>query len=538
MRIAERVLGLPASGSPEKSRLVLLALTAIVLLFVWLRVPHLSAFSFTIDEATMVACARGVLERGYPYVMVGTMEVPLATYELLPYPIALSMALFGGSEWAVRLPAFLFSLGSLLLLYRMASVWFDRRVALFTALLYALSPWAIYWGSNAFHPAQAQFFALLTLIQGQRILREQTPPTHCYGLAALYFSLAYLSWEGIGFLLPIVFIAGLVLNWGQWKWLQQRGLWLAITAVATVVILQGVRRVMLQVSYLMVGSGKSETSMPQLVFTQMDYNPWFYIRNLFALENHVVLTAVFLAGLLLLRRSWNLRFVYVLVLGAVFFLTNFLPFTSAHYIYWVLPFFFMACSAVTFMAADMLAPSRHSTLRMPQLGAAALLTVFLGLAVASVSPFGLQLYGISPWQDNSRPDLRVGLAEADYRTLARNLRAQLQPGDVVITLATLPTQIYGGTKGDYFLQSVTSQKVVYDPGAGLPRYVDKYAGVPVLRSQAELEDVLYRNHRVWLLVAPTTIFNQLQDRRLIEFINQRFRTVSETYDGALYLWER
>lgn len=503
-----------------------------------LRLRGIGDFSLTLDETTLVEFARGVLARGYPFVMVGTMEVPLATYELVPYPIAASMLMFGFSEFSVRLPAALFSVGTTVLVHAAASRWFDRRVAALAALLYAVSPWAIYWGQNVFHPAQAQFFALLTLLHAHPLLHDERPPARAYYRAALCFALAFLSWEGMGFLLPVIFITGLLVNGGRWQWLTRIHLWTAIAGIAAVVILQGVRRVLLQVSYLMVGSGKSEVSLPQAAFAKAGYDPWFYLVNFFGVESHVVLTAVFALGLFFLRRNASLRFVYALVLGAIFFLTNFLPFTSAHYVFWVLPLFLIGVSATTFAVADLPGFGRLQPLRTARAAGATIFVVLVALELATASPFGLKPYDVDAWRNPQRKDLRRGLAGVDYRGPLDVFKREVRPGDVVITLAALPMKLYAGTTGDYFMQSLTWQKLVYDPGAASPRYVDHYVGNPVLRSRSELEDLLVRHERVWLLVAPYGLFRKMQDRELINFIDTHLALVAESYDSELYLWQR
>lgn len=520
-------------------RPTLLSISILLILVAAIRLWLINDFSLTIDEATLVAFAQGILQRGYPYIMVGTMEVPLATYELVPYPIAASMAVFGLNEFAVRLPSVLFGMGTAALIFFAAQRWFNLRTAILATLLYALSPWAIYWGHNCFHPAQAQFFGLLTLIRVHTLLNDTLPPRRAYYQAALFFVLAFLSWEGIGFMLPIVFIAGLVMNGGNMAWLKRRYLWYAVGLISAVVVIQGVRRVLLQVSYLMVGSGKSETSLPQLVFTHNDYNPWFYITNFFGLESNVVLTLVFLAGVFLLKSDRNLRYIYAVVIGAIFFLANFLSFSSAHYVYWVLPFFVLSVAAVTMQFSDSVVTGNLRRSNFGRVSGWAVMLLLVGVELATATPYGLKLYDlVDHWQDPQRKDLRVGLAGADYKGLSEVFKREYRPGDVVVTLAAMPMNIYAGTKGQFFLEGITTQKVIYDPGGKSPYYVDKYVGNPVLRGREELEDICYHSERVWLFVAPYGMFAKLQEPGLMDFINTRMKVVAESYDATLYLWSR
>lgn len=541
MPLNKRSFTLPALSHPGSHALAHVVAVIVITIGAVIRLLSLDDFSLTLDETTLVQFALGVLERGYPHIYVGTMEVPLATYELVPYPMALSIYFLGVNDFAARLPAALFGIGTSILIYLTALRWFNWRVAIVAVTLYALSPWAIFWGSNCFHPAQAQFFALLAIIQIRTLLSADEKPLRTYYLAVLAFVAAFLSWEGIGFLLPVMFVVGIIVNWGQWRWILNRHLWLAMLLIAVVVVLQGTRRVLLQEAYLMVGSGKSEVSLPQLVFTMPGYEPWFYINNFFLIESHLVLTLLFVLGFLTLAKNWNMKFVYATVITGVFFMTNFLAFNSAHYVFWLLPIFLIAASAAVVSLSQTLTSHANNA----GLSSARPVSAFISVILISSALIFSNSYVVKPyelfdtWQDPERVDVRRGLAGVDYRGLVYAFKREYQPGDVVITMASYPMDIYGaGTHGDYFLQSVTAQKVIYDPGNSGPYYVDKYSGIPVLRSQQELEDLLHRHKRVWLLAAPYGIFRIMQNRELLEYINTNMKVRAESYDGILYLWDK
>ncbi|HEY7974379.1 MAG TPA: glycosyltransferase family 39 protein [Ktedonobacterales bacterium] len=72
---------------------------------------------------------------------------------LLGLTIAGSLLLFGYHFWAVRLVPILFTLGALLLFYRLTLLLFNRRVATFGALLFATFPIAAFYGRDVAHEA-------------------------------------------------------------------------------------------------------------------------------------------------------------------------------------------------------------------------------------------------------------------------------------------------------------------------------------------------------------------------------------------------
>lgn len=496
--------------------------------------------SLTLDESTIVVFAQSILEKGYPYVYVGSMEVQLATYEIVPYFMALSISLFGLTDVAVRLPAALFGLGTTYLIFATAWRWFDWRVAILAGILYALSPWAIFWATNAFHPSQMQFFAMLTIIQAHKIITLDKVEPRTYYLTTFFFTCSYLSWEGIGFLLPILLVVIILMRWGNWDWLKNRHVWIASAIIVFVVVAQGIRRVLLQKSYLMVGSGRGDVSLPEFVFTKTYYDPFFYVNELFLREGHWILTGLFIIGVFYTRRSINFRFVYFLTIVAVFFMTNFLGYYSAHYIYYALPFLFMAVAVVTFELLKSVTSTTFSdTLSGGRVARRISYCLLIAIEIGSASAFGPKLWRTyGNLSDIGRGDMRPGLASIDYKGLIETMDSLSKPGDAIINFAPFTLRRYINKSGDYFLQNFTMQKLVYNAEGTSPYYLDKYAGNITLRSKDELLDALYNHERVWLLAAPYRPLRDILNAETLEFIDKYMTLVDESFDGRLYLWER
>jgi len=79
-----------------------LVLSLLVVVAAWLRLAGLGEVSLHGDEETMGLAVRGILEQGLPYIPSG-MFYPRGLTQL--YMMAGSVAIFGESEWALRLPS-------------------------------------------------------------------------------------------------------------------------------------------------------------------------------------------------------------------------------------------------------------------------------------------------------------------------------------------------------------------------------------------------------------------------------------------------
>jgi hypothetical protein len=513
---------------------------AVVGLAFILRFNNIGLQALTVDEATIAGFARGVLERGYPYLMVGGMEVDLATYELVPFFLAAALKVFGYSDIALRIPALMFGVATCALIIYCGTKWFGRLAGLVAGLLYAVSPWAIYWGKNCFHPSQIQFFNLLALVVFYRLLSAHKISLKLAFLAAIAFAFSYLSWEGAGLVLPIMAMVAIAIRWQDWKWFMQPNLWIGALLILFVIGAQGVRRMLLQEPYIMVGFGKSDLATPKLTFTDASYDPMYYLQNFFFTETHIGLSLFFIIGFILMFYDRKLSFVILFVVMAYLSLTNLLGYYNAHYFYFVLPVFLLAVAAV-FVKLLMLIQQYLAEHRTP---AARVLGGITAILMASVlfipaSSNVLQLHRLLAESiDQMRVDYRPNLAGMDGRTVSLALNQYWRQGDVILSSVPLISEHYAGHKGDYFVQTITDRKVVYDTEKTSPYYVDKFVGNPVLRSHQELQDVLEDNRRVFFVAAPVNGLTRIIDAETLDFINQNMTVVAESYDSRLYLWER
>ena len=99
-------------------------------------------------------------------------------------------------------------------------------------------------------------------------------------------------------------------------------------------------------------------------------------------------------------------------------------------------------------------------------------------------------------------------------------------------------EYYAGMPGDYVLDTLFGSKAAYNQLLEQPRFVDKFAGVPVVRNLTEMREVVSSGHRTWVVFAPYSDFVTLSNPSVIDYLNQTAKVEFETYRAKVMLVER
>ncbi|NQT89694.1 MAG: glycosyltransferase family 39 protein [Candidatus Omnitrophica bacterium] len=128
-----------------------------------LRLYNLGAESIWYDEISVV----NRMTRGLSYLLYGGHQGP-------PHFLVMRLftGVFGVSAAALRLPSVIFSLLSLALIYKLAFRLFNEKTALVSALLFAISPFNIFYSQDASYYSLYLFLALLSVWLFVKILYE------------------------------------------------------------------------------------------------------------------------------------------------------------------------------------------------------------------------------------------------------------------------------------------------------------------------------------------------------------------------------
>jgi len=517
-----------------------LLLAAIMALGLGLRYHNLGYMSFDHDEMGLVTKSKGIYKLGFPYLIWAGQVRWLTTYEAVPYPLALSGLIFGYSEWSMRLPACVMGTLCIGIIALMGRRLFNWRVGLFAAFVYACMPLNIRWAQNAFYLSQCQFMSILTIWLFYEAIRVRPLHRRYLTAASAAFCLAYLSWEGSGFLLPALFIALMVVRWGEWWWLKEFHLYRCLFFMAAVVIAEYCSRTIAGIPYLMIGSGLSNIAGPSLFFLTPAYTPEFYIDKLWLVENHVFFTIMIFLGLPFCWAHRGFRYVFTVLVMLWFLHTNFLAALSPRYCYYYQPLVILAGTAAAMMLYDRVVSLayREGNSTVARVAAHATGLAVMTLLFLQSNEWLMKEYSLSSRGDEPGLMTRMNTYRYDYRGAAQYVKSHFQPGDLIVPGIPHVFAYYAGMPGDYVLDTLLGTKTGYNQLLAVPGFIDKFAGLPVLRNLTELRDVVSRSHRTWVVFAPYSSFEKLSNPNVLDYLNQTAKVEFETYRAKVMLVER
>ena len=510
-----------------------LLLAAIIGLGFAFRYHNFGAMSFDHDEYGLVQKSKGIWELGFPFNRIAGKIKPATTYELVPYPLALTGLVFGISEWSMRLPSLIMGTLCIGIIALMGRRLFNWKTGLIAALVYACLPRNILWAQNCFHPQQCQFMAMLTFWLFYEAIRGR-PFNHKYlTAAAVTFCAGYLSWEGSVFILPSLFLALLVVRWGEWWWLKDWHLYRCVFFIAVLVIAQLCWRSLPSSTYLQIGFGLAAVAGPSLFFLQYGWQPMFYVNQLLLSENHVFFTLMTLVAIPFYWRQPAFRYVVTLIGSLVFCHTNLIAVLSPRYGIYYQPLLILSGVAATVALYDRLLllarREANSTGAISFAHTAGVAMLFL-LFIQS-NEWLMRVYSLS--SPDASPGLmtRLGTYRYDYRGAAQYVRSHFQPGDIIIPVIPHVFEYYAGMSGDYYTDTVLAKKITYNEKFAEPRFMDKFRGLPAIRSLKELREVTSRGRRTWLIGSYGATFSPEAN----VYLNEHAKVVFESYRTKVLL---
>lgn len=525
-------------GEQAYQEVFFLAILAILTLAgFYLRLAYLRTTSPYIDEYTTMWVAQRTIEHGYPVFSTGSIY---AQGMLFTYLDALFIWLFGFSEQVARMPSLIIGVCTIPSVYFVGRKMFSAYEGLIAAAILAFAPQAVLWGGRARNYALIQFLVLWAafLFYKWAISEEGT----VYGWLFVLTFVASVFTHNVAMLLFPAFLVCAFLRQG-WRWFFRRDVIIAnvLVFLGMVCSLYLYRRLR-PPGWGEVGEGRLEVGPSFNLWGAVQrYKPFFL--GLDDLPFASILTVLCILGVAYVvwrvarRRSFRLilspssgmaplaylGFLFALVVFEMFFVVNERRW-SARYFFVEAPIFYLISvnvlsriarfgarwlrAHISFVAAQC---SRWSA---PATPLATALTVFLiGLVCwpAAVSAISKGEYG--------------------YDRAFQYVLEHRQEGDTVMTFALSPCVIYLGEDGcDYVaIEKDFHSYAIQREG----RWIEAWAGIPILFTDEALEEVVEGSSRTWFVVDESRFRTRYSDH-FIQYVWDRMELVAK--EGGVFVF--
>jgi hypothetical protein len=444
-------------------------LLAILVLTLWgfvLRIYALGDQSLWNDEAASINAASGMLEHGLPLLPSGEVY---SRSILNTGIIASSVALFGSSEFAARLPSVLFGTLTIPLVFLFARKVGNEKIALIAAIITAFSVLEIGWSRQARMYQQLQFFYVLSLYL---FYQFSVTKSKRYLIATIVSTLCTVLSHEFGFVLILIFpIYAFLLNMRKVlskEFLLQKKVIVSILAIIALLALAEVE------------FGVFSSVLNSMGSVHLHYYLGYLITTIPVISLFAVVGAV-----IFFRRERQISLLLILsIIIPLYFLSFHLELWGYRYLYFLLPIVFILFSYGVVHFIDLLPelrPRRILSLLLPAL--------LLGLTLS---------YGFVFMPHSHYYHFDPTIQQPDFKKAYSFVEENRNEGDIVIDAWPVVGVIYLNKTPDYWLQWDTSGMHIKVLENGEPR--EGYIGVPVIESLDKLKWVIGENERGWIVI--------------------------------------
>lgn len=457
-----------------------IALMALLLCALALRLLYMERISLYIDEFVTMWIAKMILRSGLPRTPAGII------YNrgiLFSYLDTLFIYLLGFSERAARIPSVLVGALTVPLLYFVGNRLRSSVTGLLASALLTFAPDAILWGGRARMYTLLQLLVLLASFSFYQGVIKSQRGGYRYLFFLSFWGAVFTQAEAI-LLYPAFLLAIIAWRGMGWLW-DRRGLLvngLCLSAIVSRYFFDKATQ-----------PGQLETIQsvrPYLQFS-LDFLSRLRPYRLFFLDSgYLPLTILFFLGLIYLLKRAVLRegqpqallFLYLTFSVPLLELVIFAGATwrDPRYLFMLLPLFFLIVADLSDRSlgwiVDRLSPSRWRE-ALSQGG------VYLLMA----GPFFLFLPGV-------RSLLSTQIE--GYDRALYHVRDHWQEGDLILMASPPVSAVYLGKCDYYAIQRGYEEYVIRKDGA----LVDRWVGAPLLNSTQQLEELLKGKGRVWFVI--------------------------------------
>lgn len=433
-----------------------------------LRLYCLGDQSLWIDEGYSVTAAIGMMKHLLPVMPSGSLYLGSI---LNTGFIALSMGLFGVSEFAARLPSVLFGVLTIILTYFFSERLSGKKVGLLTAFLVTFSVVEIAWSRQARMYQQLQFFYILSLFIFYKYVNTKEIR---FGLLTILFVVCTVLTHPLGLSLLLTIPAYLVLTNLNVKTFKKELLKKRTSGI---------------IFFVFIGVVLSEVfynAVTHILFTQVNYSASYlwYLKTFFPIIFYLSVIGIIIS----FREKWRealLPFLAIIIpFYFIFFHEKLLGY---RYLFLSFPFIFLFFSKtveyISKIVSDLITNRFNKVLK-----------IFVILVLITVISLAPSLTFIPKSDYYLEPRAPQPKFDSVYNYILENIKE----GDILIVSYPEIALWYNLTP-DYWLAFAIS-------GFSSSNWMDnnkkyyKRTMTPAIRNLEELKDVYENNERGWIVL--------------------------------------
>ncbi|CAG0961103.1 hypothetical protein METP2_00795 [Methanosarcinales archaeon] len=491
-----------------------------------LRIYHLGAPSFWLDEAITANAAAALAAHGTPAFPSGFIYIRSI---LNTFFIALSFMIFDVSEFSARFPSVIFGTLMIPLVYRMGARLGNRKIALIAALFTTFSVIEIAWSRQARMYQQLQFFYLASIYFFYEF-SSNDPAINIKNRRYLYLLLTILFFIGavlsheFGYVLILVFIPYFLI--ANFDVIKKR--WKDYIAVKYFIGL------VFFILFLVLFLKFMGSDFPHVI-SYVYENIWLqddgyfeaYLKNLTAEFSVFFYLAIF-GALLSIKKNWRSGLLLIMSFVIPFYIISFyVTLPGTRYLYFIFPIILIFSSYFFDFVIEL--AQKYGKNSSAKIGSTLIALVIISmLLMMAYSP---QAFTILP---EEKYYLGINAPQTDFKKAYSYVKENMQINDVVIDTWPAVSLFYMG-RSDYWL------KVEF---FGIDRSIDSilvnngqnevYANSLVIKDLDMLKEMVAKHDRGWLVMDNTARILISSDIK--EYIREELQIELSDENIRVYSW--
>jgi 4-amino-4-deoxy-L-arabinose transferase-like glycosyltransferase len=503
------------TGRGPRSDWVLLAV--LTLLGLGLRLAYMLRVPPFLDEYSSILTAMSILRTGGVPRLPSGVLYPAGS--LFSYLEAAFIGLFGLTDPVARLPSLLISGLTLPILYVVARNLLNRRVALLSVALLALTPEAVVWGGRARMYTLLQLLVLLLVYFFFRSVLDKQPDARArpaWTWVVCFLAAIFAQDEAI-LLLPILWLAALAARGPRWFLRPAVLLGQVLVPVVGVATRYWLNEIRVPGDVYTLTHDDFLRFPPALAHGLKKVAPFFTAPWAWPTTLFFFVALVFLGWDIYATRNTQvptgpkatlrriaapafLAYVVLAVAASIVLVVN-NPWQDDRYLFMVLPLFLMVAAWGLDQVVGRLA------WRWPALSSDWATIALVVLVAAAALPAGLSA---------------LRRTEPDYSAAYRWVATRIADGDLVATMRPAPAAVYLG-RADYLVAEDKHREFIMRVEGA---WVDRWAGAKVIESPEAFRDGALRSgRRIWYVIDEDRLDSEIYSPEFVALILQQMDLV-------------